>query len=84
MMIKANILYRNISAFCPKTQSKFGHNGHFYFLVYYELPRQILYIHATYKILPIIYYNEINSQNMYNNFFEKLMITNFAIYKNLN
>ena len=46
-MIKANIPYTNISAFYPKTPSKFGHNGHPHFLVYYELQRQILYIHIT-------------------------------------
>ena len=55
MMIKANIPYKNVSAFCPKTKSKFGHNGHLYFLVFCELSGQILYIHATYKMMPIIY-----------------------------
>ena len=83
-MIKVNIPYKNISAFYPKTPSKFRHNGHFYFLVYYELPGQILYIHATYKIMPIIYKNKINRQNMYYILYENLMIINFAIYKNLN
>ena len=82
-MIKANFPYKNISAFCPKTPLKFGHNGHFIFLYIMSFQGKFS-TYILHKNNPIIYKNKINSQNMYYILYENLMIIDFAIYKNLN